>query len=65
MRDDIRDAVEAAASAGNEEIGSIFGERTVPSARAVGRARNIVSRFLEALEDESLTVLELRQALDE
>lgn len=65
MRDDIRAAIEAAACAGNDQIGSIFNDQTVPTGRAIGRARNTVSRFLDAIEDESLTVLELRQALDE
>jgi hypothetical protein len=65
MRDDIREALESAASAGNDDVTGIFKHASVPSPRSVSRAQNVIRRFLENIEDESLTVLELRTEIEE
>lgn len=66
MREDLREAIEAAACADHEALTpGRLNAGSVPSERRVGRVRNIVRRFLESIPDESLTVIEMRDALDE
>lgn len=65
MRDEIEEAIEAAASAGNETVGGAFVKSRAPAAEAIARARNVIRRFLQSLPDESMTVLDLRTELDD
>lgn len=61
------DAVYAAANAGDHHV-SIggYGKKTreVSSSHRVAAARETILRFLQAIDDESVTVLELREELE-
>ena len=66
MREDVREAIEAAAASDDESITRIgLDFRSVPSARRIGAVTNTVRRFLEALPDDSLSVRDLVNSLDE
>lgn len=62
------DAVYAAANAGDINVSTGRGYRKkileVSSERRVTTARETILRFLQAIEDESITVLELREELE-
>lgn len=52
MREDIREAIEAAAGAGDAGISRMFGERVTPLPRRIAAVTNIVRRFLQGVDPE-------------
>lgn len=66
VREDVQEAILAAASSDDESLTKIGIEfHATPSARRIGSVTNIVRRFLEALPDDSLSVRDLVNTLDE
>ena len=59
----VLEAIEAAAEAGDPNIGSTFGRRTTSSRRREDRTRMTILRFLENVP-EGMTVLEIRREIE-
>lgn len=58
------DAIYAAANADDPRVGSSRDAHTVSSQQRIAATRATILRFLQAIEDESLTVLEIREELE-
>lgn len=60
------EAIAAAANAGDPSMGkSTWEGHQTSSARRISATRATILRFLQAIEDEGVTVLELREELEE
>lgn len=63
----VTETIESVAGADDPALGRAFGygRRQTSSAQRIGHVRGIIKRFLEELPDESLTVHDLRRALED
>jgi hypothetical protein len=58
------DALYAAANADDPRVGQSFEANKTSSRQRIAATRATILRFLQAVDDESLTVLELREELE-
>lgn len=62
---DVTDAIEIAANAGDPNVGASRSAHATSSRHRVNTVRAIIMRFLEAIPDESLTVHDMRRAIED